>query len=57
MCHKLNTLFHSGDNARPTLIICLRFARLLTFPSVVLNIAGLISHVQTNLAEFFHLES
>ena len=32
--------FIQGDNVRPTLIICLHFAKLLTFPSLVLKVAG-----------------
>ena len=34
------SFFVQGDNTRPTLIICLSFAKLLTFPSLVLYIGG-----------------
>ena len=34
-------LFIQEDNASPALIICLSFAKSLTFPSLVLNIAGI----------------
>ena len=32
--------FVQGDNVKPTLTICLSFAKLLMFPSLVLNIVG-----------------
>ena len=50
------TYIIQGDNARPTLIICLSFTKLLTFPSLVLNIWVLISHAQIILTKFFHLQ-
>ena len=34
------TYFIQGDNTRPTLIICLSFTKLLTFPLLVLDIAS-----------------
>ena len=34
------SFFIYGDNARPMLIICLSFAKLLTFSSLVLNVTG-----------------